>query len=358
MKILVLGSRSFPAKHGGLEVVVEALCRELNGIGHKVTVVVSDAEEHDNSVEVRVVPHINGKYLHTISQMFSSLRAIDASYDVVHIHGVGPAFILLFRRFMNWSPIFFVTAHGADWKRKKWPKLAKIIFRSVSVEALKRADAISAVSKSTADEITEATGLACYAIGNGLEPALIDGDWKPDLPSKYAVALCRLTPEKNLDMLINSYSPAVAEVHGPLVVIGDGGGSYASDYEQRIKTIPSENVIWMGRLPHDRAMTVLSRARFFINVSSFEAQPMAVLESLALGIPMVLSDIPAHREIAESKAVFVDTNTIEIEKSLLKLKISPDFSNAEKSSLPTWSEVARIYESWFYSVGVSRRPYK
>src|SRR5437763_850104 len=43
----------------------------------------------------------------------------------------------------------------------------------------------------------------------------------------------------------------------------------------------------------------------FILPSSHEGQPIAVLEAISYGCPVILSDIPAHREISTSRSQFV-----------------------------------------------------
>jgi glycosyltransferase involved in cell wall biosynthesis len=53
----------------------------------------------------------------------------------------------------------------------------------------------------------------------------------------------------------------------------------------------------------------LKRAQVFVSVSYFEGMPNSVMEAMACGCPLVVSDIPMHREIVgDDGALFVDPN--------------------------------------------------
>src|SRR5205085_2343578 len=52
--------------------------------------------------------------------------------------------------------------------------------------------------------------------------------------------------------------------------------------------------------------SIVKGADLFVSLSDFEGSPNSVLEAFAAGTPAVLSDIPAHRAIAdEQSALFV-----------------------------------------------------
>jgi glycosyltransferase involved in cell wall biosynthesis len=57
----------------------------------------------------------------------------------------------------------------------------------------------------------------------------------------------------------------------------------------------------------------MKKASLFISLSKFEGSPNAVMEAMACGCPLVLSDIPGHREILNDKsALFVDPSNIRL----------------------------------------------
>ena len=49
---------------------------------------------------------------------------------------------------------------------------------------------------------------------------------------------------------------------------------------------------------------LLKRADFLVSTSLFEGEPNAVLEAMECGCPLVVSDIPAHRELLGEDALY------------------------------------------------------
>jgi glycosyltransferase involved in cell wall biosynthesis len=54
-----------------------------------------------------------------------------------------------------------------------------------------------------------------------------------------------------------------------------------------------------GKVTHDQALWLIKSSSALISPSLSEVQPLAVLEAIASGVPVLISDIPAHREIAQ-----------------------------------------------------------
>jgi glycosyltransferase involved in cell wall biosynthesis len=69
----------------------------------------------------------------------------------------------------------------------------------------------------------------------------------------------------------------------------------------------------------------MKRADALISLSRFEGCPNVVLEAMACGCPLVLSDIPAHREILdESSALFADPDDPDGAATALKETLARD----------------------------------
>ncbi len=59
----------------------------------------------------------------------------------------------------------------------------------------------------------------------------------------------------------------------------------------------------MGLMPRDDVYRLLGSVDAFISVSKGEGLPLAVLEAMTAGLPVVLSDIAPHREIVAGRDV-------------------------------------------------------
>lgn len=364
MKVALVGSRNFPARHGGLEVVVEKLALELADRQVRVHVFVGDlAPQNGNVVDApnggQVTLHrtksIKGKYWHTASQIVSGLAQVRSlKPDIVNIHGVGPAFPLAVSRRAFGNVPTLVTAHGLDWEREKWPSAARWIFRRIAVRALKNATSVSSVAESVGTDLGRLLGSPVVTTLNGMDAIEVQPRRVIDLPDRYTVVLSRLTPEKNLEQVIFAYTPAVAENLGPLVIIGGGESSYSGDYEKQLRdAAQGRDIIFMGHQSRESALSIVADASAFISTSALEARPMAVLEAMYLRVPIILSDIAPHRELAGDSARYVSLND---HKELTELLLSCDLNEErrvveayEKVAAMTWDRSADSYLSWYQS---------
>lgn len=152
-----------------------------------------------------------------------------------------------------------------------------------------------------------------YVVRNALTPPSTEPAPLAELGlegKKLLVAAGRLSPEKNVPVLVKAMAGALAKLpehHG--VIFGDG-----PEREATLALIEASGL--SGRLHLGGYASNLSgwlrAADVFISASLMEGHPNVVIEAAAEGCPLVLSDIPAHREFAlGDSALFAPTNQAE-----------------------------------------------
>jgi glycosyltransferase involved in cell wall biosynthesis len=114
------------------------------------------------------------------------------------------------------------------------------------------------------------------------------------LTLQVAVNVARLSDQKNQALLISCLRSAP---HYHLVLIGEG------EKREELKALAfkrgvSDRVTFTGSLPPSQVRLWLSAADKFLFPSRFEAMPVALLEAMQAGLPIIASDIPAHRELS------------------------------------------------------------
>ena len=116
-----------------------------------------------------------------------------------------------------------------------------------------------------------------------------------------------------------------------MLLLGDG-----PTYD-RVKSVEhSNNVILAGR--KSDVKPYLRASDYFISSSLQEGMPMGVLEGMAEGLPVVLSDIDQHRElfrVNKSIGVLFRNNSIEsLMKAIKKIELM-DYSKTSNNSYNT-----------------------
>ncbi len=152
-------------------------------------------------------------------------------------------------------------------------------------------------------------------------------DFQPD--HKSAVYVGRLTSgrsgEKNLKLLVTAFAETMKKAKVVGLLCGDGPQRRELEQFARRQGI-ADKLHFMGHLPRTKVWEVLKSADVFVSLSAYEGCPNAVLEAMACECPLVVSDIPAHREILDEKsALFVDpSNTEQTTNAILAVLSDPD----------------------------------
>ena len=119
--------------------------------------------------------------------------------------------------------------------------------------------------------------------------------------SRVILFVGRLDAEKNLSNLIIALQDVIAQRDAVALFCGIGPkeNEVRSEIEQAGCT---DRIRLLGYT--DRVWSLMKRADAIVAPSWFEGHPNVVMEAAAAGCPLVLSDIPAHRECLGDAALF------------------------------------------------------
>jgi len=330
MRIAMIGQRGIPATWGGVERHVEELATRLVHEGHEVTVYTrpnytdSSLREY-KGVRLVALPTLGTKHFDAIVHcLLSTLHAWAGDYDLVHYHAIGPTLVAPLARLRGYRVV--ATVHGQDWQRGKWGKFASMVLRAGEWNALHVTHATISVSETLADRYRKGVKSPerIHFIPNGvslpegqdtriLDDLGIDGE-------PYILFASRIVPEKGVHYLIDAWK----RLGKPLKLVIAGDTSYSDDYVARVKKAEADGVIFPGYVYGERLAALFGRASLFVLPSDLEGYPIVLLEALALGAPVLASDIPQNVEaIGEHGRFFaasdVDSLTTELERAITDL---------------------------------------
>lgn len=111
----------------------------------------------------------------------------------------------------------------------------------------------------------------------------------------------RFSHEKNVFVMIQALIETL-DVIPTAIALVFGEGVYEADLRRSVeKAGLSERIHFMGY--SNELSSWMTLANVCVSTSWFEGNPNVVLESAASGCPLVISDIPAHREIFDENSV-------------------------------------------------------
>jgi glycosyltransferase involved in cell wall biosynthesis len=116
----------------------------------------------------------------------------------------------------------------------------------------------------------------------------------------------RLMPSKGIENVIEAVSRVPQKYNSHVKIIGNG--PLRNKLMAKIREDGLDNRITL--LANDKFWwRFLKKSKMLISMSHFEGQPNVVLEAMAAGCPLIVSEIPAHREfLDEDSAIILPLN--------------------------------------------------
>lgn len=154
-----------------------------------------------------------------------------------------------------------------------------------------------------------------------LPPAKLAAELSPFglTQGQYILALGRLVPEKGFHDLIAAWSQSPGLP--PLVIAGDA--DHTSNYSQDLKASAAEHgVIMTGFIRGDTLQAVLEGARLFVLPSYHEGLPIALLEAMSHNLDVIVSDIPANKDVGLPEAHYFRTGDIASLRSAIERRLA------------------------------------
>lgn len=165
----------------------------------------------------------------------------------------------------------------------------------------------------------------------------------------------RLDAGKNVRNLILALAQIAHEA--PFIALICGDGPRRQYLERLAREIGiAHRVVFTGYVSN--IWTLMKGADAFVSLSRFEGCPNVVIEAMACGCPLVVSDIPAHREILDGKAAsFVDPDDpAEVARAIravlndgtaARVRAKTALANAEEWRV---EQIAQLYKRVYHDI--------
>ncbi len=181
---------------------------------------------------------------------------------------------------------------------------------------------------------------------------------KYNLPESFLLFVGNIEIRKNLFTLLKAFKGLKDElkIKHKLVLVGRSGWGFESIKKFITESNLTDSIVIIGWVNDFDLYTIYSLAELFVFPSFYEGFGLPIIEVMKCRLPVILSDIATHREIAEDSAnYFKPTDSAELADSIFSLLKDENQKNIlvqrgiEHSKFFDWNKTAKemikIYEN-------------
>lgn len=369
MKIVVTGTRGIPNIMGGVETHCEELFPRIAKRGFDVTVIrrtdyVKDDLKEWNGVKLVNIDSPKKKSFEAIIHTFRAINeAKRLKADIIHIHAIGPALLVPYAKMLGMKVVF--THHGPDYDRDKWGFAAKTMLKLGECMGCMFADEVIVISDVIRNLIKRKYNRTSHVhlIYNGVsQPEICDyPEYFNELgieKGKYILGMCRFVPEKNLHHLVEAFTKVKSrnEVEDIKLVLA-GDTDFEDDYSRSLREMARKNgVVLTGFIKGKKLHSLLTNCLCYCLPSSHEGLPIALLEAMSYGVKVIVSDIPANKEVGLPESDYFPVGNVDTLTEKLKTVVNQPLQHIDYDMKKyDWEKIAdQVRDVYWRNRGGSR----
>jgi glycosyltransferase involved in cell wall biosynthesis len=332
--IAIIGTVGVPACYGGFETLVENLLDE-NDKNKLITVYCSSKsysekpQKHKNA-HLHYIP-LNANGVQSIPyDIWSLCHAVMKKTDNILLLGVSGAICLPILKLLTKARVI-TNIDGLEWRRDKWGTFAKKFLKFSEKLAVKYSDVVVADNKGIADYVLEEYGMEAEVIAYGGDHAVITDLNLSD--AGYALALCRIEPENNVEMILESFS----KTNKKLMFIGNWNNS---DFGRKMKANYQsfENIDIVSPVYEiEKLFELRQKCSFYVHGHSAGGTNPSLVEMMHFNKNILAFDCNYNRASTEDHADFFSN----VEGLVHQIEQEGSFNNAD-----TMKEIAQRRYTW------------
>ena len=369
MKIVVTGTRGIPNIMGGVETHCEELFPRIAKRGFDVTVIRRTDYVKDDLKEWKGVKLVNidSPKKKSFEAIIHTFRAINEAKrlkaDILHIHAIGPALLVPYAKILGMKVVF--THHGPDYDRDKWGFAAKTMLKLGECMGCMFADEVIVISDVIRNLIKWKYNRTSHVhlIYNGVsQPEICDyPEYFNELgieKGKYILGMCRFVPEKNLHHLVEAFTKVKSrnEVEDIKLVLA-GDTDFEDDYSRSLREMARKNgVVLTGFIKGKKLHSLLTNCLCYCLPSSHEGLPIALLEAMSYGVKVIVSDIPANKEVGLPESDYFPVGNVDALTEKLKTVVNQPLQHIDYDMKKyDWEKIAdQVRDVYWRNRGGSR----